>query len=273
MPESTPPEQPESLPCFNCRYELRSLPRDAGCPECGYPIASTLRKRGEVTEPLHRLPRLKLTLIFLLAATLSGAPVLIGYAGLESLQEGGTFADLLLGRPLRGAFLASLPYLMILGSLTPLLTILSVPSEIGGGRYRKRIAGLLLILGGGGATLVSLSKSANALEFASIVGYPAGTIACAIGLATAARYIGRAVPQWKQLGSARQTAAPLILAILLIAILRPVQALLSPMSMELAGSEVILIGSEILLVIGSVYLMVNRLWLSLRLIQAMTAVR
>ncbi|MCH2144135.1 MAG: hypothetical protein MK082_03195 [Phycisphaerales bacterium] len=270
MAESTPPEQPESLPCFNCRYELTSLPRDADCPECGYPILSTLRKRGEVTEPLRRLPRLKLTLIFLLAATLSGAPVLIGYAGLEYLQE--RAANPLLDQ-LRGTFLTSLPYLMILGSLTPLLTILSVPSEIGGGRYRKRIAGLLLILGGGGATLVSLTKSGNALEFASIVGYPAGTIACAIGLATAARYIGRAVPQWKQLGSARQTAAPLISAILLIAILRPVQALLSPMSMGLAGSEVIIIGSEILLVIGSLYLMVNRLWLSLRLIQAMTAVR
>ena len=230
-------------------------------------MTETARRVREISEPLRKLPRVRLTLLLLLAATLSGAPVLIGYAGLDYLGPG---TGLVSGAPLLEAFTSWLPFLMILGSLTPLLTIFSVPEKIGIGRYRKRISALLVALGGGGSAMIMLSNEPKMHDPAWIIGYPAGTLACAIGLATAAQYIGSAVPQWKQLGSGRQTVTPLVCVILLIAILRPLQGLLSPMSMWQAGSKVIIIGSEILLVIGTFYLMINRLWLSVRLARAIT---
>ena len=34
---------PDHIPCSRCGYDLQSLPKDSLCPECGYPIAKSVR--------------------------------------------------------------------------------------------------------------------------------------------------------------------------------------------------------------------------------------
>jgi hypothetical protein len=43
IPEALSPEIDADLPCSACDYNLKGLPADANCPECGQPIARTLR--------------------------------------------------------------------------------------------------------------------------------------------------------------------------------------------------------------------------------------
>src|SRR4051812_1798992 len=42
------------LPCFQCRYNLRALPADGNCPECGTPIAQSLAARDSFHFVDHR---------------------------------------------------------------------------------------------------------------------------------------------------------------------------------------------------------------------------
>jgi hypothetical protein len=43
VPETLSPAIDTDLPCSRCDYNLKGLTADANCPECGQPIASTLR--------------------------------------------------------------------------------------------------------------------------------------------------------------------------------------------------------------------------------------
>jgi hypothetical protein len=253
----------ESLKCSRCRYELRSLPIDMECPECGLAIRISLDRQLEVYTPKKKLPHLKLTLLFLLLATLTGAPALIGFAALDWITPRVLSANAVSG------FKNPIIWLLLVGSLTPLCTILSVPRELSLHRYRKRMVVALILLGGGGSALAFQANPFMTNSFGMIVGFTLSALACAIGLATASGYIGAAVPQWKHMGSARQSAAPMIGVILLIGALRPLSGLPQPHSPLFMGTKVALIGSEFLLVIGTFYLLTNRLWLAWQLVRAL----
>src|SRR5688500_7254372 len=54
-----PPPPPTHVHCLRCEYDLRGIPRDANCPECGTPAASSW-ERSEV-ELAGRLPPLHLS--------------------------------------------------------------------------------------------------------------------------------------------------------------------------------------------------------------------
>ena len=260
-------EPQKNLKCDRCQYELRSLPIDAACPECGLPIRISIRRHEEIFAPKKNLPRLKLTLMFLLVATLTGSPALVGFAIMDWLNPRIMSANIGL-EEIPGLY-NPIVWLLLAGSLSPLFTILSVPRELSLHRYRKRMVLLLVLLGGGGSALAFHANPFDPYSFEMIVGFTLSALACAIGLATASGYIGAAVPQWKHMGSAQQTASPMIGVILVIGALRPLSGLATPYSPLFLGMKVALIGSEFLLVIGTCYLLTNRLWLAWRLIQSL----
>jgi DNA-directed RNA polymerase subunit RPC12/RpoP len=260
-------EPEENLQCARCGYELRSLPTEVQCPECGLPIRVSIERKAEVFAPKRNLPHLKLTLLFLLLATLTGSPALIGFAILKWLNprilSGNTTLE-----EIHGIY-NPIVWLLLVGSLSPLCTILSVPRELSLHRYRKRMVLMLVLLGGGGSALAFHANPLDTYNFEMIAGYTLSALACAIGLTTASGYIGAAVPQWKHMGSARQTATPMIGVILLIGALRLILGLTVPHTSLYVGMEVALIASEFLLVIGTCYLLTNRLWLAWRLIRSL----
>ena len=264
MADSEPCDRTEeSLLCSRCRYELRSLPIDMECPECGLPIQTSIDRRNEEYTPKRKLPHLKLTLLFLLLATLTGAPALIGFAALEWITPR------VLSANAESGINNPVIWLLLFGSLSPLCTILSVPRELSLHDYRKRMIVVLVLLGGGGSALAFQANPFMTNSFGMIVGFTMSALACAIGLATASGYIGAAVPQWKHMGSARQAAGPMIGVILLIGALRPLSGMVAPHSPLFMGMKVALVGSEFLLVISTFYLLTNRLWLACRLVRAM----
>jgi MFS family permease len=260
-------EPQENLKCDRCQYELRSLPIYAACPECGLAIRVSVRRHEEVFAPKKKLPRLKLTLGFLLLATLTGSPALVGFAFMDWLNPRILSANV--GSESAPGLFNPVVWLLLVGSLSPLFTILSVPRELSVHHYRKRMVLLLVLLGGGGSALAFYANPFDPYDFRLIAGFTLLALACAIGLATASGYIGAAVPQWKHMGSARQTAAPMIGVILVIGALRPLSELVTPYTPLYMGMKVALIGSEFLLVIGTCYLLTNRMWLAWRLIQAL----
>ncbi|MFI5381761.1 MAG: hypothetical protein ACHRHE_20890 [Tepidisphaerales bacterium] len=74
------------LPCVHCEYNLRTLSYDGACPECGQPVASTLRRRilqtstDRVSQP--RPMGLFTKCCSILAAILAIALLILGFFGL-----------------------------------------------------------------------------------------------------------------------------------------------------------------------------------------------
>src|SRR3954463_8886662 len=47
-------EKSAELPCDRCGYDLRAHPHDAKCPECGLPVAESLKWAGIPRRPAWR---------------------------------------------------------------------------------------------------------------------------------------------------------------------------------------------------------------------------
>ena len=56
---STAPTIAHDLPCRRCRYNLRTLPTDGRCPECGTRVAITLGEKPPPPQPLLDTPAIR----------------------------------------------------------------------------------------------------------------------------------------------------------------------------------------------------------------------
>lgn len=280
---------PEHLRCAGCRYDLMGLDPAAQCPECGLPIATSIKQHEEFWAPIKKIPHLKRTLALLVIATLTGAPALILYSTQDNILVN-TLTSVLTIRFIAWRALNLAPWLLVIGSFMPLFTILSIPTGFATTFRKQRSVILitLLLLASTSAVLFAYGPVLTGLGILQpqarppwmkqswmelFVAAPIAACACALGLSTAAKLIGQTVPTWKRLGSARQTAAPLIGAILVIAVLRPAVLASALEGGVLFGAKTILIGAELLLVIGALYLLVNRIWLVSRLGRALRLAR
>lgn len=265
------PDPLSDLQCMRCGYALKSLEPEQACPECGLPIRATLRRRVERMAPRRRLPRLRLTLACLLLATLTGAPGLLGYAGMSWLVVR-LLPPNVVQNDLPGLS-SPLLWLLVAGSLTPILTILTIPKGAWGGGRRRRLIGLLSLLGVGGGLIAVAGNPLAISSIATNAGLSLAALGCAIGLTSASAGLGSLVPGWRRMGAGRQTVPPMIGAILLIGTLRWLHLQVPPHSLLQMTMVVALVVSNILLAIGTLYLLGNRLWLATRLLQALAAPR
>jgi len=266
MADSKPqkPDPRAKLACLECGYDLRSLPRNGSCPECGTSIRLSRKYRSEILSAIHQLPGLPLIMLFLCIATLTGAPALLVYCAQELLlydeARGGSLARLLIG---------ATPWLLLIGSITPILTVAAMRKSLTRRDIGNRLVLLLILLGcvGWGLMIWSGPLARGSALFA--IGGTLSALGCAVGLGTMSGVIGGAIPQWERMGSARQSVAPLVWAILLVGLLRVVILGLPPGWVQLLWTlRGALIGTEALLAIGTGYLLINRLWLANSLNQA-----
>ena len=258
-----------ALPCISCSYDLRSHPRNARCPECGTPIKVSRKYRSEILNAVHNLPGLPRIMLCLCLATLTGAPALLSFAGLELLAG---FAHE--GSELATTVLRLLPWMLLAGSITPLFTMFAIPGSLTDPAVRRQLIIWLVCLGVVGWILMLTGEPKLTVGIGSLIGSTLAALGCAIGLGTISKLIGSAIPEWDRMGSARQSVPPLVSAICLIGLLR-ILILLIPANWistiwTLRGT---LIGVEALVAIGSVYLLFNRLWLANSLNQARIAAR
>ena len=258
-----------ALPCISCGYDLRSHPRNARCPECGTPIKVSRKYRSEILNAVHNLPGLPRIMLCLCLATLTGAPALLSFCGLDLLAE---FA--FKGSDLATTLLKLLPWMLLAGSITPLLTMFAIPSNLVDPSVRRQLTIWLVCLGVVGWIMMLVGGPKLTEGIGALIGSTLAALGCAIGLGIVSKLIGGAIPQWGRMGSARQSVPPLVSAICLIGLLR-ILILLIPANWistiwTLRGT---LIGVEALLAIGSIYLLFNRLWLANSLNQARIAAR
>ena len=264
MADSNPqkPDPRAALTCLECGYDLRSLPRNGSCPECGTSIRLSRKYRSEILTAVHQLPGLPMIMLWLCLATLTGAPALLVFCSQELLAyevaKGGALPRLLIG---------ATPWLLLVGSITPTFTVSATPKSLTEADARKRLVMLLVILGSVGCGLMLWAGPAARESVILVLGGTLSALGCAIGLGTVSGVIGGAIPQWERMGSAdrRRTAGrchydrdparddPQ----------RPPD--LGPDDLDHAR---VLIGTETPLAIGTLYLLVNRLWLANSLNQA-----
>ena len=248
------------LLCASCRYALTGLDPDSVCPECGFSIPWSRELAAERLRPGDEVPRIRLAMSLLLLSTIIGIPAIVLYALLSAtlgLNEPSTLPSWLF-RGFQGV--------LILGSALPLLTLASLPRRL------HIDGGIGLMASWGVACLVGIALINSQNDLAFILGSALAVVSGIVNLTRANRSIGSVVPAWARLGPARQTRAPLITAVILIALGRIVMSRLGG-GPQLGPLETwvkfMVVGTEALLLVGSIYLFINRLWLSLRLWRSM----
>ena len=268
-----------ALKCVGCGYELRGLPLDGICPECGTTIKISSQRAAEIDLPRKLIPRLRTASILLVPATLTGAPAIVAYAivplfGVHWIVDPRHNLPWILN-PI-------LPLLFLGGALFPMCTVGIMPSTI---RSKSRlITSLIFSLVAIIAVFLMMqgtaSRSGNLLrgDLLFTLGSTMAVVACIINLTVATRIIGSVVPGWRRLHGARQTRGPLLAAVALICLGRwslpeTSVGLTALQDLIVTWGNIILLGSEALLAIGGIYLLFNRLWLVARLRGAMTAAR
>ncbi len=191
-------------------------------------------------------------------ATLTGAPALLIFSLFGFLM-----ASASRGSGPSETTLVLFPWLLLAGSLSPVLTILATPSRLTESSARRRLIVILLCCGVSGWVLMLLGASRGFEDLGTLIGSSLSASSCAIGLGSVSGLIGSAIPQWQRMGSARQPVPPLVSAILLIGMLRIVIPQIPDGAITVIWTlRGTLIGAEVLLAIGTVYLLINRLWLA-----------
>ena len=166
-PPAPPPERVDTdLHCTACQYNLRTIPLGGDCPECGQPVATTVRQLeerqlGRLT--LHHLPRNSKVLYYLGGLVMPVAcftlATLLAGAGLngESLFASWQSGDL----PDRvGVFIGGLPsvpfYPLILWAMAAVIAVVHRPMRYG---HRGWVCGGVavgVVVSVGFATLLAL---------------------------------------------------------------------------------------------------------------------
>jgi len=80
--EHTPPQPPAEgmpWPCIHCGYDLRRLPADRRCPECGEPIADSMPRELLYFSPTSHLRSLRTGVVVIAVGLLGG--MVLGLAG------------------------------------------------------------------------------------------------------------------------------------------------------------------------------------------------
>jgi hypothetical protein len=258
------------LPCWRCRYDLRGLPVEGHCPECGLDVWTTIA--AEIDPRAARLPRLRNPRrvgdgVLLLMSTLLAADLLIvawplatwldALAVAERLRSSFPFAEPV--APLRVAAIIAMAGIAAVWLLAPPR---GAETDRRVGRALRRVAagialGALAALVGAGAADDRLLRVP--LDLAMIGGFAVAMI----GVRDVMGLIGERSRQYRTARGGRQRAGDMIAAAAGAAAgdgLVAIGMMTERLWIETIGMIVLWI-CGLMLTVGLAYLVVNAAWI------------
>lgn len=270
-----------SVYCCRCTYDLRGLPADGVCPECGLPIANTLQHL--IDPAASRLPQLRDPVgvgnaLVWLVLCLTGATLLLCvqavavWAGVFELQRVG-----MLG-------MAAAYDCTLLASVAALLGMWSVfkfnptPGDRANVAVRRDVVALGAGLAGWSILAMVLWQRERHWAFAAVsqnevatfraalhAGMAGAAVVIWIGIQRILRTIGKRSRAYRHAHGGRQRIRPMIAATVAIGVgslLRLAGTSAKPGLEPLATLGAVMVWvSMLMIVIGLVYLLINARWI------------